>query len=130
MTCLCLLLLTRLVALVGAPIAPVAIGFLVDVQDPLAQISVRLWMTALFLMALFCGVSRQLIRRTLKNRLSAPLGELVSRIRQAMNCAVLTFARSAEPFSHPHRTWFLFPANKTGTSPTVPQLAGAMPRLD
>ena len=42
MTGLCLLLLAGLAALAGAPIGTVVTGFLVDVQEPLAQVSTQL----------------------------------------------------------------------------------------
>ncbi len=94
MTCLCLLLLVGFAALVGAPIGTVAAGFLVDVLEPLAQVSVQLWMTAFFMMVLFYGVSRQLIHRTLKKSLSAPLAVLLAHIREKIRRMVVALVIS------------------------------------
>ena len=67
MTTLCVLLLVGVAALFGAPVGAVAIDFLTDAMEPLARVTVQLWITAFFMMAACYGVSRQLIRRTLKN---------------------------------------------------------------
>ena len=127
MTGLCLLLLA---GLAGAPIGTVVTGFLVDVQEPLAQVSTQLWMTAFFLMALFYGVSRQLIRRTLKNPLSAPLAELVAYIGQKIRRMLFHLAITNNSTAPPHN---IFPSNileSRGQPPLVALLAGTMPRLE
>ena len=130
MTGLCLLLVAGLAALAGAPIGTVVTGFLVDVQEPLAQVSTQLWMTAFILMALFYGVSRQLVRRTLKNPLSAPLAELVAHIGQKIRRMLFHLAitdNSTAPTPN------IFPSNileTRGQPPLVALLAGTMPRLE
>ena len=130
MTCFCPLLLIVLAALVGAPIVAVNTGFLVDVQEPLAQVSFQLWLTSSFIMVLLSGLSGQLIRRTLKNPLSAPLLEMVGRIRKAMDCAVLTPARATEFVPQHLGIFFHFSGNTPGLPLPVSLLPAVTSRLE
>ena len=90
MTTLCVLLLVGVAALFGAPVDTVAINFLNDALEPMARVTVQLWVTAFFMMAACYGVSRQLIRRTLKNPITAPLAMLAHRIMHRACCRYLT----------------------------------------
>ncbi|MCY4365948.1 MAG: hypothetical protein OXE17_06985 [Chloroflexi bacterium] len=130
MTGFCLLLLMGLSALVGAPIDVVAMKFLADVLEPAAQVTVQLWVTAFFMMAVCYGVSRQLIRRTLRSPLSAPLSEVVGRIRQAalkVMFAPTSTAVSGEQAPHVSR---LFDTVLASRALPVSLLSGSTPRLE
>ena len=130
MTCLCPLVLIILAALVGAPIVAVTTAFLVDVQEPLGQVSFRLWLTAIIMMVLLSGLSGQLVCRTLENPLSAPLLEMVGRTMQPMDCAVLTPARATEFLPQHLGIFFHFSRNTPGLPLPVSLLAGVTSRLE
>ena len=80
MTTLYVLLLVGVAPLFGAPIDTEAINLMNDAIESMALFAVQLWMIAFFMMAACYGVSRQLIRRTLKNPITAPLAMLAHRI--------------------------------------------------
>ncbi len=130
MTCLCLLLLVGFAALVGAPIGTVAAGFLVDVLEPLAQVSVQLWMTAFFMMVLSYGVSRQLIHRTLKKSLSTPLAELFAHLGMRIRRIVLTLTIPGESVTPNLRAFPSCCTCPTGDPPPVALMLGTVPLLE
>ena len=130
MTCFCLLLLVGFAALVGAPIGTVATGFLVDALEPLARVSVQLWMTAFFLMVLFYGVSRQLIRRTLKKPLSAPLAVLLAHLREKIRRMVVALVISCGSVTPPLHVSLSCRTHPKGHPLPVALLPGTAPRLE
>ena len=130
MTVLCLLFLAGVSALLGAPADVIALNFLYDALEPLFRVTVQLWVTAFFMMAACYGVSRQLIRRTLKNPLSAPLAELAARISCKFMLILPALAMTTGFALRPLRIFLPFRTDTPRHSPLPALSAGAMPRLE
>ena len=130
MTALCVLLLVGVAALFGAPVGAVAINFLTDAMEPLARVTVQLWVTAFFMMAACYGVGRQLIRRTLRNPLTAPLAMLAHRILKAVCCRALTLPLPATAGSLALGFSQSLAPDPVINPPPAALLAGAAPLLE
>ncbi|MYC30889.1 MAG: hypothetical protein F4X65_12480 [Chloroflexi bacterium] len=130
MTTLCVLLLVGVAALFGAPIGPVAINFLTDAMEPLARVTVQLWVTAFFMMAACYGVSRQLIRRTLKNPITAPLAMLAHRVLNRVRCRNSTLPLPATAGSLAHGFSQSLAPDPVINPPPAALLTGAAPLLE
>ena len=124
------LLIAGAAAALGGSFTVALFEFVSDISGDWLHLTVQLWLTSYLMMAVFYGVGRELIGRTLKNPITAPLAMLADRIMNRVCCRTLTLPLPATAGSPDSGFPQSLAPDPVINAPPAALLTGAAPLLE